>query len=84
MYGFRLRCRRERDRIEPASALFKDPTNKTVKFKRGTILYGNITAGDKVEFNAVDIAGMPLGPTYLHYRPASHALTEPFWPMKAL
>ncbi|WP_457652409.1 hypothetical protein [Rhodocaloribacter sp.] len=58
-------------------------TNKMGKFKGTTTLYGHLTAGDEVAFDAVDSAGMPLGPTYLHYRPASPALTEPFRSMNA-
>jgi len=48
--------------------------NKQVKPKGNTTIYGSITAGDKVDFSG--------GPTTIYYRPASAALTEPFWPVE--
>lgn len=56
-------------------------TNGMIKPKGHSTIYGNITAGNKVEFPDQDEAGNPLGPTIIHYRPASPALTAPFWPM---
>ena len=46
--------------------------NGGVEFESDVTLYGNITTSGKVEFK---------GAASLYYRPASPALTEPFWPM---
>ena len=43
-----------------------------VTFKKPITLYGSITTAKKVKFKNA---------TVLHYRPASPALTEPFWPI---
>ena len=57
-------------------------TNGHVKPKGHSTIYGNITAGGKVEFPDEDDYGIPYGPTTIYYRPASSALTDPFWPMQ--
>ena len=46
----------------------------TVKFEEDDVtIYGSITTKGNVEF--------ANGAMHLYYRPASPALTEPFWPM---
>lgn len=46
--------------------------NLIIEFKKPITLYGSITTAKKVKFKNA---------TVLHYRPASPALTEPFWPI---
>ena len=59
----------KKKRIEISAQLF---SMGMVVFQANTTLHGNITTAKKVDFRSA---------TKLYHRPASPALTEPFWPM---